>query len=76
MYKNREFLALFIIFVLIFSLLSMFTEQRLRAFDLHELVPRINVLAPSSHRGLNATDELPAADRAAPRDGSPLPAGG
>lgn len=75
MYKNREFLALFIIFVLLFSLLSMFTEQRLRAFDLHELVPHIDVLAPQRDRGLDPAADLAADERATPRDGSTLPAG-
>lgn len=61
MHKNREFLALFIIFVLVFSLLSIFTEQRLRAFDVQRLVPRIYVAAPQRDRGLDAAGN-PAVD--------------
>ncbi len=46
--KDREFFALFIIFILIFSLLSMVTEQRLRALD---LLPRFHDFAPQHDAG-------------------------
>lgn len=46
--KDREFFALFIIFILIFSLLSMVTEQRLRALD---LLPRFHDIAPQRDAG-------------------------
>lgn len=44
--KDREFFALFIIFILVFSLLSLLTEQRLRALDVYEMLPRLQVVAP------------------------------
>lgn len=44
--KDREFFALFIIFILVFSLLSLLTEQRLRALDVYEILPRFQVVAP------------------------------
>lgn len=45
--KDREFFTLFIIFILVFSLLSLLTEQRLRALDVYEVLPRLHVVAPS-----------------------------
>lgn len=44
--KDREFFTLFIIFILVFSLLSLLTEQRLRALDVYEVLPRLHVVAP------------------------------
>lgn len=44
--KDREFFTLFIIFILVFSLLSLLTEQRLRALGVYEMLPRLHVIAP------------------------------
>ena len=44
--KDREFFTLFIIFILVFSLLSLLTEQRLRALDVYEMLPRLEVISP------------------------------
>ena len=49
--KDREFFALFSIFILIFSLLSMVTEHRVRALDVVDLLPRFHGIAPQRESG-------------------------
>lgn len=54
MYKNREFLALFILFLVVFILVSIITEQPLRAFNVEEIVPRIYVVMPGDEAETDA----------------------